>query len=116
MRRKDFLLTAAAVAVFAVFNPAFAADNAYDASGSAGVETNDRSASASMSADASNSVRADSSTAMEESAPADELERYGETLFEEEDELTGLESTDQLAADTAQEGRDNSREQQSLIN
>lgn len=39
MRRKDFVLTAAAAAVLAVFNPAIAGDSSYDASRSAGVDT-----------------------------------------------------------------------------
>jgi hypothetical protein len=67
MRRKDFVLAAAAATVLAVLNPAFAGDSSYDASRSAGVETNDQLA-----------TKADSAKAMEEGAPSDQLERNGE--------------------------------------
>ena len=103
MRRKDFVLAAAAAAVLAVFNPAFAGDSSYDASRSAGVETNDQLA-----------TKADSAKAMEEGAPSDELERDGEARVEEEEKLTGLERADQVAEEHGQYGRDNAREKQGL--
>ena len=113
MRRKDFVLAAAAAAVLAVFNPAIAGDSSYDASRSAGVETSDQSASAGMSADQS-SDKADSSTAMDEGTSSDELERYGQARGDEEGKLTGLEQADQVAGEHGQYGRDNAREKQGL--
>ena len=113
MRRKDFVLAAAAAAVLAAFNPALAGDSSYDASRNAGVETNDQSVSASTSADSS-SAKADSSTAMDQGAPSDELERYGQARGEDEDKLTGLERADQVAGEHGQYGRDNAREKQGL--
>jgi hypothetical protein len=103
MRRKDLILTTAAAAVLAVFNPAFAGDSSYDASQSAGVETNDQLV-----------TKADSAKATDDGAPSDELERDGETRIGEEEKLTGLERADQVAGEHGQYGRDNAREKQGL--
>lgn len=67
-----------------------------------------------MSADQS-SDKADSSTAMDEGTPSDELERYGQARGDEEEgKLTGLERADQVAGEHGQYGRDNAREKQGL--
>jgi len=122
MKRKNLMLTVAAAAVLGAFNPAFAGGNsAYQQDKDASAESS-ASVGAGASADStaggnvspsSPSASTDGSATGDSTAAAD-LERDIPPDSEPDSELSELESTDRMAADEGQEGRDGPSEERSL--